>query len=124
MVFLAEQERVQCHLRSGNSRKAELVEKLLTFFSELLDEEVVRCSSVFRFARIAVEMREYAVHAVLIEHIERRTFLEYPSQIEMETVGDTEIELEKGTNLLSFIEIGVDQFMVESRTLTDMKNER
>ena len=42
----------------------------------------------------------------------------------METVGDTEIELEKGTNLLSFIEIGVDQFMVESRTLTDMKNER
>ena len=40
------------------------------------------------------------------------------------TVGDTEIELEKGTNLLSFIEIGVDQFMVESRTLTDMKNER
>ena len=40
------------------------------------------------------------------------------------TVGDTEIELEKGTNLLSFIEIGVDQFMVEARTLTDMKNER
>lgn len=62
LEILAEQERVQCHLRGWDSLYPKRIKEFTSFLSVFCYEPVIRCHAVQGFAWIAVEIQEYQIY--------------------------------------------------------------